>query len=104
MLRAPTIKTAFGIRRARMRIVLALLAMEIRAVIPVVAVLAAKAFLRCPGLDQRTVYREVLIRQERFHLGVVQKPGHELRKNVTILESIAIFRKRRRIPYRVVGR
>src|SRR3981189_1495157 len=53
------IKPAVRVAGARMGIVLALLAVEVRAVVIVTAaVLGAKTLLRSPGFDQRSVYRK----------------------------------------------
>src|SRR3981189_936594 len=53
------IKPAVRVASARMGVVLALLAVEVRAVVIVTAaVLGAKTLLRSPGFDQRSVYRK----------------------------------------------
>jgi hypothetical protein len=69
-----------GIRvgRALMRIVLAYLAVKVRAVCVLLGSLRPEAFVRYPGFDQRAINREVLVRQQRFHLLMVEKLGHEL--------------------------
>ena len=67
------VKTAVGIARARMGVVLARLAMEVRAAIVVAAaVLGTKALLRSPGLDQRSIDRKMFVRQQRLDLRMVQ--------------------------------
>lgn len=58
------IKPAVRVAGTRMGVVLALLAVEVGAIIIVAtAVLGAKALLRRPGFDQRSIHREVLVRQ-----------------------------------------
>src|SRR6267378_539323 len=58
------IKPAVRVAGTRMGVVLALLAMEVGAVIIVAAaVLGAKTLLRSPGFDQRSVHRKMLVRQ-----------------------------------------
>src|SRR5271169_2355718 len=58
------VKTAVGIGRARMRVVLTFLSMEVRAAAFVAtAVLGTKTLLRCPGFDQRSIHRKMLVRQ-----------------------------------------
>src|SRR5260370_717374 len=58
------IKPAVRVAGTRMSVVLALLAMEVGAVIIVAAaVLGAKTLLRSPGFDQRSVHRKMLVRQ-----------------------------------------
>src|SRR4029077_16771927 len=63
------IKPAVWVAGTGMGVVLALLAMEVRAVIIVTAtVLGAKALLRSPGFDERSVHRKMLVRQQRLDL------------------------------------
>src|SRR6266700_236110 len=60
------VKTAVGIAGARVRVVLALLSVEIGpAVFVAAAVLGAEALVRGPRLDQRSVHRKNLVRQQR---------------------------------------
>src|SRR6266496_2920932 len=57
------VKTAVGIAGARMRVVLALLSVEIGpAVFVAAAVLGAEALVRGPRLDQRSVHRKMRVR------------------------------------------
>src|SRR3990172_3273204 len=73
------VKTAVGVGRTGMGVILALLAVEVcAAVFVAAAVLGAKTLLRSPGLDQRSVYRKMLVRQQRLYLRMVQKAAHEL--------------------------
>jgi len=55
-----------------MGVVLALLAVEVGAVVVLVGVLGLEALVRGPRLDQRAVDREVLVRQQRLDLGLLQ--------------------------------
>ena len=98
------VKTAVGIAGTRMRVVLTLLSMKVRTVFVAAAVLEAKALLRSPGLDQRSVHRKMLVRQQGFDLRMVQKFAHELRKHLTVLQSVAVLRKGGWVPDRIVGR
>src|SRR3984893_40569 len=81
------IKPAVGVAGTRMGVVLALLAMEVRAVIIVAAaVLGTKALLGSPSFEQRSVHRKMLVRQQWLDLRMVQKPGHELCKHLAVLQ------------------
>ena len=68
------------------------------------AVLGTKALLRGPGLDQRSIHRKVLVRQQWLDLRMVQKRAHELRKHLAALQPVAVLREHGRVPNRVVGR
>src|ERR1035437_1855355 len=98
------VKAAVGIAGTRMRVVLALLPMEVRAIVVAAAVLGAITLLWSPGLDQRSVHRKMLVRQQRFYLRMVQKPGHEFRKHLAVLQSVSVLREGGRVPDRIVGR
>ena len=88
-----------------MRVVLALLSVEVGPTIFVAAtVLGAETLLRGPRLDQRSVHRKMLVRQQRLDLLMVQKLGHKLGKYPTVLQPIAILGEGGRVPDRVVGR
>src|SRR4029077_1068830 len=77
------VKPAVRVAGTRMGVVLALLSMEVRAVIIVAAdVLRTKALLGSPGFDQRSIHRKMLVRQQRLDLRMVEKPGHELLKHL----------------------
>ena len=63
------VKTAVGIAGAGMRVVLALLAVEVgSAVFVAAAVLGAETLVRGPRLNQRSVHRKMLVRQPRLDL------------------------------------
>src|SRR6266487_1747083 len=99
------VKTAVGIAGARMRVVLALLSVEIGpAVFVAAAVLGAEALVRSSRLDQRSIHRKMLVRQQRLDLRVVEKLGHEFGKHLAVLQSVAVLREGGRVPDRVVGR
>ena len=95
------IEPAVRISRALVRVVLALLAVEVCAV-AVATILGTKALLRGPGLDQRSVHRKMLVRQEWFHLGVVQKLRHELLEGFPVQQAVAVLGEARRVPHRIV--
>src|ERR1700731_2169759 len=73
------------------RLVAALLAVEVRTVAVVRAVLRAKALMRGPGLDQRAIHGEVLIAHEA--LGLPVDRAEELLRDRAAQQAIAIFRK-----------
>ena len=88
------IKTALGIAGARMRVVLALLSVEIApAIFVAAAVHGAEALVRGPRLDQRSVHRKMLVRQQWLDLRMVQKLGHEFGKHLAALQPLAVFVK-----------
>ena len=99
------VETAVGIAGACMRVIFALLAVEVGpAVVVAAAVLGAETLVRGPRLDQRSVHRKMLVRQQRLDLRMVQKFGHELGKHRAGLQPIAVLREGCRVPDRVVGR
>ena len=88
-----------------MRVIFALLAVEVGpAVVVAAAVLGAETLVPGPRLDQRSVHRKMLVRQQRLDLRMVQKFGHELGKHRAGLQPIAVLREGCRVPDRVVGR
>ncbi len=66
------------------------------------AVLGTEALERRPGLDQRAIDREVVVRQEALDLGVPQNGLEELRGDVGIEQPVAVLGERRMIPYGIV--
>ena len=60
--------------------------------------------MRGPGLDQRAVDREMLVRQQRLHFLVVQKLGHELLEHIAFLKAFPVLGENTRIPDRIVRR
>jgi len=95
-----------------MRPVAALVAMEIDAQVASVVIsrsLAATgygldALLARPGLQERSVNREVLIGHEASRLGLTDHSGQEFRRHVTPKQPIAVLAEGRGVPYRVVHR
>jgi hypothetical protein len=84
-----------------MRLVTTLLATEVRAVVIVVgAVLRAEALLRGPGLDQRAIHGEVLTTHKA--LGLPVDLTEELLRDRAAQKSVAVLRKQRVVPYRIV--
>ena len=57
-----------------------------------------------PRFDQRAVDGEMLVRQQWRDIFVMQQLLHEAIANIALLQSLAILRKCRRIPHRVVRR
>src|SRR6266481_942803 len=95
------VKPALRVGRALMRVILALLTVEVLTAVAA-PVLRAKALLRRPGLDQGPVHRKMLIRQQRLHLRVMQELGHELLEHLALLQALAVLRKRRWIPHPII--
>src|SRR6266436_3409531 len=76
------VESAVGIASARMRVVFTLLAVEVGATaVGAAAVLGAETLMRGPRLDQRSVHRKMLVRQQRLNLRMVEKFAHELGKH-----------------------
>src|SRR6202023_4444712 len=91
------IQPSITIRGRGVRLVAALLAAKIPLTIPsgsrrlATAVLGAKALHAGPGLNQRSIDREVVVRQQRFDRGLVQHRGHELPGNVAPDQTLAVL-------------
>ena len=85
-----TVELGFRVGQALMRIVLADLAVKVRAVIVLLGLLRLEAFVRCPGFDQRAINREVLVRQEAVHLRGVET-GHELLEHVAFFKAFPVL-------------
>ena len=98
------VQPAIGIAGEGMGIVFVGLAMKVGAIVAIAAVLGAEALVGSPGFDQRAVHREMLVRQQRLHLGKVQQPGHELREHVAVLQSLKVLREGGRVLDSVVWR
>src|SRR5207249_10839679 len=82
---------ALWVACAWMRVVLAPLAVKVRAVAVIRAVLGLEALVRGPGLDERAVDREMLVRQQRLDLWVIQKPFHELPEHIAALKPVPVL-------------
>ena len=54
--------------------------------------------------DQRAINREVLVRQRRFHLLMVEKLGHELLEHIAFLKAFPVLGEHGRVPDRIVRR
>src|SRR6185312_7137349 len=103
------VEPRLGIGRALVRLVAALLLAEAALGVParslmviVVAVLPAEALDRHPRLDQRSVHREVIARQQPLHLRLSQNRRQELRRNLSFQKPIPVLGKARMVPYRIV--
>ena len=68
------------------------------------AVLGAKAFHAGPGLDQRAVDREMIVRQQRFDRALAEHCGHELPGDVTFDQAFAVLGEHRNVPHRGIQR
>jgi hypothetical protein len=87
------------------KIVRAFLAMEVRSGIASAtlrrrfagAVLWLDALHRGPGFDQRSIDREVIVRQKLIHLGLRQHRRKELR-DVAFQQPVAVLREHRMAP------
>jgi hypothetical protein len=75
-------------------------------VLPVagVIVLRLEACVAGPRLDQRAVDGEMLVRQPWRNVFVMQQFLHEAIEHIALLQALAILRKCRRVPHRVVRR
>ena len=60
--------------------------------------------MRRPGFDQRAINREVLVRQERFHLLMFEQLGHELLVHIAFLKTFPVLGEHGRVPDRIVRR
>src|SRR5207237_648439 len=89
---------------ALLRVVLPPLAVKVRAVAVIRAVCGLEALVRGPGLDERAVDREMLVRQQRLDLWVIQKPFHELPEHIAALKPVPVFGEAGRIPDWIIGR
>jgi hypothetical protein len=83
----------------------ALLTVKIATVVAVIrAIFRLETLVRGPGFDERTVDREVLIRQQRLDLWMVQKLVHELPEHIPALKPIPVLGEAGRVPDRIIGR
>ncbi len=83
-----------------MRIVAALLSAKVRTIVIVGAIPGAKALLRGPGLNQRSIDSEVLVGHELLRLLV--HLGEEPLRHIRGQQSIAVLGEHRMVPHRVV--
>jgi len=85
-----------------MRVVGALLAMEVRAIaaIGIGPILGAEALVRGPGLDQRAVDGEVIVRHESLRLLVHRR--EKLLRHLAVQQPVAVLREHGVVPHRVV--
>lgn len=91
-----------------MRLVAALLAMEV--LLPIAAhigrrsgaVLGAEALGARPRLQELAIHRKMLARQQCLNLRLCQHAGHELRRYIAHQKPVAVLTERRRISLRVV--
>src|SRR5262249_54055436 len=61
-----------------------------------------KTLLPSPSFDQRPIYGEVLITEQILLSGQLQHLLEKGLRHVALQQPIAVFRKYRRIPYRIV--
>ena len=66
------------------------------------AVLGLEALHRGPGLDQRAINREVLIRQQPLHAWERQKSGQKPGGDVAFEQPVAVLGEGGRVPDRIV--
>src|ERR1700758_4048022 len=105
-----------GVGSRGMRVVLALLAMEVALGIApltaarlltrwwIIAILRHEALHAGPCLDQRAIDREVLTGQEPTHLRQVQHGDKELGRDVAVEQTIPVLAEHGRIPHWIVPR
>src|SRR5262249_45086473 len=65
-------------------------------------ILGAEALHRRPRRNLRAIDREVFVRQKASHLPVVQQLGQKLVRDLRLQQPLAILRKDRWHPYRLV--
>ena len=109
--RSLAIEPRLRIGRRGVRLVGALLAMEIRLAVPPAAwrrrlaraVLRPEALHRRPGLDQRAVDREMIRAEQPLHPRLRQHRAQELGGDVALQQPLAVLGERRVIPDRIVN-
>ena len=98
-----------------MRVVLALLAMEVALAIArpaatarargwTAAILRHKALQAGPRLNQRAIDREVLARQQLAHLRQVQHGDKKLGRDIAVEQPIPVLAEHGRIPHGIIHR
>lgn len=98
-----SIELRVRVGRRLMRLVAALLALEVAAAgVVVFSVLALEALVPGPRLDQRPVDAEVLARQPALLLCGAQHLIEELDDRVVLDQALAVLREDRGHPYRVI--
>src|ERR1700684_4491055 len=94
------IETGVRIGSAAMRLFGPLLAAEVLfAVAPALgriaaAILRPEALHRCPGTEQRSVHREVLMRQQPFDFRLLQQGREKALSNLGVEQPIAVLCKK----------
>ena len=66
------------------------------------AVLGPEALHGGPSLDQRAVDREVLVRQQRLDLRLVEHGTQELGRDLALEQPVAVLGEHRHVPHRIV--
>src|SRR5512140_3871589 len=98
------VQSRIGVGRRGVGIVLAPLAVKVRSVALIRTILRLETLLRCPCLDEGSVDRKVLVRQQRLDLRMRQKRAHEALKHITLLKALAVRGERGRGPDRIIRR
>jgi hypothetical protein len=65
-------------------------------------ILGTKTFHAGPGFDQSAIEREMLRRQQRQHLWIVQQRRQKAARNVAFQQPVAVFVEHRHAPYQDV--
>lgn len=73
-------------------------------VVVITSVFAPKTPLRRPRINQGAVDAEVLIGGQPCLLGLAVDLGEERTRNIGLEQAVAVFRKRRVIPHRLIAR
>ena len=94
------VQPRIGIRRGLVRLVAALLAMEVGPITVSGIILGAETLLRGPGLDQRAIHSEVLVRHKLLRLPV--HFGEEPLRYLGGQQTVAVLRKHRVIPHCII--
>jgi len=87
------------------RVVASLLALEIARTAggPARTILGPEALLSSPGLDERAIDREVLIREQRCLAGLAEHRVEEGLRDLAAQEPLAVLGEHGDVPDRVVG-
>lgn len=105
------VQPGIGIGSRGMRVVAAFLALEVDGGIAATvfrrrgrAVFFDETFMRSPGLNQRTVHREMFVRESLFPLRQGSHPLEKQAADVLVQQTVAVGTEGRVIPYLVIPR
>ena len=93
-----------------MRLVAALLAAKLAFAVAagirrlIRAIFAPKALHRGPGLDQGSIHREMIVREQLLDPGLVEHRDHELHRHIAFEQPFAVLGEDRCVPDRRIHR